>query len=101
VRFSARYDTENIERGLILTCASPEAERALRRWAELEARSLIKSRWHEVEAVAAALLERDTLTGPELVAVIEAAGRAYRAWLAAGRAYAAQLAGPEPEHATT
>lgn len=55
----ARLDSE--------TCSSsPAAARSLHRWAQHEARALVAREWLVVEHVAAALIERRTLSGDEI-----------------------------------
>jgi hypothetical protein len=41
------------------------------RWLQVRTEGLIETNWPEVEAVAAALLERGTLKGKEVLAVIQ------------------------------
>jgi len=49
---------------------SSEATSAYIKWLEIRAHDIIKQRWRQVEAVANALLEKGTLSGEELRAVI-------------------------------
>jgi hypothetical protein len=79
-------DHAEVERLAMLLSTSPQGERALVRHVEHEARSLVQRNWPIIAAIAAALVERTTLTGAEVDAItapIEAAeameARAYLA----------------------
>jgi hypothetical protein len=52
-------------------CRSDEEADALLRWLRLCTNNLIDQKWHQIERVAAALLERGRLTAPEIEQEIE------------------------------
>jgi len=51
-------------------CGSDIEVNAMLRWLQIRTENLIETGWREVEAVANALLERDTLSSEEIVAAI-------------------------------
>jgi len=54
-------------------CGSPDEATAFLKWLDLRMRSILDVRWFQVEAVAAALVERKRLTGAEIASLMTAA----------------------------
>ena len=57
-------------------CGSPDEATAFLKWLDLRMRSILDVRWFQVEAVAAALVERKRLTGAEIASLMTGASRA-------------------------
>lgn len=70
IRFKCAADFEEARKVSRACSSSPIAAAALYRWGDDEAQRLVSNEWIKVEAVAAALIERNTLMGDELRAVV-------------------------------
>src|SRR5450759_1801700 len=57
-------------------CGSPDEAAAFLKWLDLRTHSILDVRWFQVEAVAAALVERKRLTGAEITRLMTTASRA-------------------------
>jgi hypothetical protein len=62
----SRSDREKAADLALYISGGPEDASALLRWRRITARGLVETRWTEITAVAAALLDRETLTGGEV-----------------------------------
>jgi hypothetical protein len=102
VRHDATWDHDAAENVARIACRSPASIGPFLRLADHEARALVRAEWHCVEALAETLVARETLSGPEAVAVLAAAAtrhelamQAVRAALAAEGAAAFALIPPD------
>ncbi|RUW01101.1 MULTISPECIES: hypothetical protein [unclassified Mesorhizobium] len=69
-RWHASADRQQAADLALSICGSGESATAYLAWLDIVTRNIVEGRWSVIERVAAALLERETLTGDELRAVI-------------------------------
>jgi ATP-dependent Zn protease len=83
-RFGMESDNQNAVDMAFRFCGSRETTEAYLRYCWLMARDLVNERWPQIEALAAALMERETLNHLDAIEVINPGSAALRATLKKG-----------------
>ena len=83
-RFGMESDNQNAVDMALRFCGSRETTEAYLRYCWLMARDLVNERWPQIEALAAALMERETLNHLDAIEVINPGSAALRATLKKG-----------------